>query len=125
MQIIKGSRIGDVHYVPGEGGTATDDGALYLERYGKGTLGTGWYGFDHKGVHFIGLNNSLQVDAMGGWDRCLGMGTIGLSVLRLIRCSSSRLRIGPQERRCSWEGFWLYAKSPMRVSREVGPRNVV
>jgi hypothetical protein len=40
--------------------------ALYLERFGKGTLGTGWYSFDHKGVHFIALNNSLQVDAMGG-----------------------------------------------------------
>jgi predicted phosphodiesterase len=66
MQIIKGSRIGDVHYVPGEHDTATDDGALYFERFGKGTLGTGWYSFDHKGAHFIALNNSLQVDAMGG-----------------------------------------------------------
>jgi hypothetical protein len=66
MQIIKGSRIGDVHYVPGEHDTATDDGALYLQRFGKGTLGNGWYSFDHKGVHFIGLNNSLQVDALGG-----------------------------------------------------------
>jgi 3',5'-cyclic AMP phosphodiesterase CpdA len=66
MQIIKGSRVGDVYYVPGEHDTANDDGALYLERFGKGTLGTGWYSFDHKGVHFIGLNNSLQVDALGG-----------------------------------------------------------
>jgi 3',5'-cyclic-AMP phosphodiesterase len=66
LQIIKGSRIGDVHYVPGEHDTSTDDGALYLERFGKGTMGTGWYSFDHKGVHFIALNNSLQVDAMGG-----------------------------------------------------------
>jgi 3',5'-cyclic-AMP phosphodiesterase len=66
QQIIKGSRVGDIHYVPGEHDTATDDGKLYLERFGKGTLGTGWYSFDHKGVHFIGLNNSLQVDAMGG-----------------------------------------------------------
>ena len=66
QQIIRGSRIGDVHYVPGEHDTAMDDGALYLERFGKGTLGTGWYSFDHKGMHFIGLNNSLQVDAMGG-----------------------------------------------------------
>ena len=66
QQIIKGSRIQDVHYVPGEHDTATDDGALYRERFGKGTLGSGWYSFDHKGVHFIGLNNSLQVDAMGG-----------------------------------------------------------
>ena len=66
MQILKGSRIGDIHYVPGEHDTATDDGKLYLERYGKGTMGTGWYSFTHKGVHFIGLNNSLQVDALGG-----------------------------------------------------------
>ncbi|HEY4378876.1 MAG TPA: metallophosphoesterase [Acidobacteriaceae bacterium] len=66
QQILKGSRIGDIHYVPGEHDTATDDGALYLQRFGKGTLGTGWYSFDHKGVHFIALNNSLQVDAMGG-----------------------------------------------------------
>jgi Icc protein len=65
-QIIKGSHISDVHYVPGEHDTATDDGKLYLERFGKGTKGTGWYSFDHKGVHFVGLNNSLQVDAMGG-----------------------------------------------------------
>ena len=66
QQILKTSRIGDIHYVPGEHDTATDDGALYLQRFGKGTLGTGWYSFDHKGVHFIALNNSLQVDAMGG-----------------------------------------------------------
>jgi len=66
QQILKGSKTGDIHYVPGEHDTATDDGALYLERFGKGTLGSGWYSFDHKGVHFIALNNSLQVDAMGG-----------------------------------------------------------
>jgi 3',5'-cyclic-AMP phosphodiesterase len=66
QQIIKSARIGQVYYVPGEHDTATDDGALYLERFGKGTLGSGWYSFTHKGVHFIGLNNSLQIDALGG-----------------------------------------------------------
>ena len=65
---FKGVKAGQILYVPGEHDTATDDGALYLERFGKGTLGTGWYSFDHNGVHFIGLNNSLQVDAMGGWE---------------------------------------------------------
>jgi hypothetical protein len=40
-------------------------GVLYRERFGKNTLGTGWYSFTHKGVHFIGLNNSLQIDALG------------------------------------------------------------
>jgi predicted phosphodiesterase len=66
QQILKASRVGEIHYVPGEHDTASDDGALYLERFGKGTIGTGWYSFTHKGVHFIALNNSLQVDALGG-----------------------------------------------------------
>jgi 3',5'-cyclic AMP phosphodiesterase CpdA len=36
-----------------------------MQRYGKGTQGTGWYSHDYKGVHFVGLNNCVQVDAMG------------------------------------------------------------
>jgi Icc protein len=65
QQLIKSARAGETFYVPGEHDIATDDGALYLERFGKGTQGTGWYSFTHKGVHFIGLNNCQQVDAMG------------------------------------------------------------
>ena len=64
-QLIKGVKAGSTFYVPGEHDIATDDGAMYLERFGKGTQGRGWYSFDHKGVHFIGLNNCQQVDAMG------------------------------------------------------------
>jgi 3',5'-cyclic-AMP phosphodiesterase len=65
QQLIKGVKAGEIFYVPGEHDIASDDGVLYLERFGKGTKGTGWYSFDHKGVHFIGLNNCQQVDAMG------------------------------------------------------------
>jgi 3',5'-cyclic AMP phosphodiesterase CpdA len=54
-----------IFYVPGEHDTAVDDGKLYLERYGKGTLGNGWHSFDHKGVHFIGLVNVVQLEGMG------------------------------------------------------------
>jgi 3',5'-cyclic-AMP phosphodiesterase len=64
-QLIKGVKAGGIFYVPGEHDTATDDGALYQERFGKGTAGNGWYSFTHKGVHFVGLNNSRQIDAMG------------------------------------------------------------
>jgi 3',5'-cyclic-AMP phosphodiesterase len=64
-QLIQGVKAGQTFYVPGEHDTATDDGVLYRERFGKGTLGSGWYSFTHKGVHFIGLNNSLQIDALG------------------------------------------------------------
>ena len=55
---------GEVHYVPGEH-DFIDDGEQYRQRFGKGTLGSGWYSFNHKGVHFVGLNNCVQVDAMG------------------------------------------------------------
>jgi 3',5'-cyclic-AMP phosphodiesterase len=65
QQFIKSARAGQTFYVPGEHDVATDDGALYLQRFGKGTTGTGWYSFTHKGVHFIGLNNCLQIDALG------------------------------------------------------------
>lgn len=54
-----------VFYVPGEHDTSTDDGKMYLERYGKGTKGSGWYSFNHKGVHFIGLVNVVQLEGMG------------------------------------------------------------
>jgi predicted phosphodiesterase len=65
QQLIRGVKAGETFYVPGEHDIATDDGAMYRERFGKGTQGSGWYSFNHKGVHFIGLNNCQQVDAMG------------------------------------------------------------
>ena len=65
QQLIKGVKAGEFFYVPGEHDIATDDGATYLERFGKGTQGRGWYSFTHKGVHFVGLNYCQQVDAMG------------------------------------------------------------
>ena len=65
VQIVQGARAGHIFYVPGEHDTALDDGALYHERFGQGTRGRGWYSFTHKGVHFVGLNNVLQIDAMG------------------------------------------------------------
>jgi 3',5'-cyclic AMP phosphodiesterase CpdA len=54
-----------VFYVPGEHDTSVDDGKMYLDRYGKGSQGNGWYSFDHRGVHFIGLVNVVQLEGMG------------------------------------------------------------
>ena len=65
VEVIKGVKAGQVFYVPGEHDTALDDGAQYHQRFGQGTAGRGWYSFTHKGVHFVGLNNVLQIDAMG------------------------------------------------------------
>ena len=52
-------------YVPGEHDVLNDDGAQYRERFGKDTLGEGWYSFDQKGVHFIGLVNVVNLKAGG------------------------------------------------------------
>lgn len=65
QQLIKGVKAGEAFYVPGEHDIANDGGAMYRERFGKDTQGSGWYSFNHKGVHFVGLNNCQQVDAMG------------------------------------------------------------
>jgi hypothetical protein len=56
-QLLKGVKAEKVLYVPGEHDFDGEDNKLYLERFGKGTLGTGWHSFDYKGVHFLGLVN--------------------------------------------------------------------
>ncbi|QAY94888.1 metallophosphoesterase [Methylovirgula ligni] len=56
----------DVHYVPGEHDLIdADNGKLYLDRYGAGKKGSGWYSFDHQGVHFVGLVNVVNLKAGG------------------------------------------------------------
>src|SRR5450432_3927808 len=55
-QSLKSIKTEKIFYVPGEH-DVTDNGKLYMERYGKGTKGDGWYSFDSHGVHFIGLAN--------------------------------------------------------------------
>jgi Icc protein len=57
-QSLKSIKTEKIFYVPGEH-DVTDNGKLYMERYGKGTSGDGWYSFDSHGVHFIGLVNVL------------------------------------------------------------------
>ena len=53
-QNLKSLKTGEIFYVPGEHDVISDNGALYRERFGKKSLGSGWYSFDKKGVHFIG-----------------------------------------------------------------------
>src|SRR3984885_9010327 len=75
-QSLKGIKTEKVFYVPGEH-DVTDNGKLYLERYGKGTMGDGWFSFDSHGVHFIGLNNvTNHVDG--------GLGYIGPEQLKWL-----------------------------------------
>jgi 3',5'-cyclic-AMP phosphodiesterase len=64
-QLLRGLRQKQAFFVPGEHDLLGDDGKQYLERFGKGSMGRGWQSFDHKGVHFIGLNNSVQLEGLG------------------------------------------------------------
>jgi hypothetical protein len=77
-EICKTAKTGRVVYVPGEHDVFTDDGKLYRERFGKGTLGTGWHSFDHKGVHFVGLVNVANLKPGG-------LGTLGQEQLDWLK----------------------------------------
>src|ERR1700732_206063 len=68
-EVLKDCRTKDIFYVPGEH-DIYDNGAQYRERFGKNTMGTGWYSFDQKGIHFIGLVNVANIQEGG-------LGTLG------------------------------------------------
>jgi 3',5'-cyclic-AMP phosphodiesterase len=59
-QLLKDCKTKDVFYVPGEH-DIYDGGAQFRGRFGKNALGSGWYSFDQKGVHFIGLVNVMNI----------------------------------------------------------------
>src|SRR5271165_5445750 len=84
-QILKSAKPKDVFYVPGEHDVLNDDGKQFLERYGKGSQGAGWYSFDHKGVHFIGLVNVMNLKAGG-------LGTLGPEQLEWLEADVKHLK---------------------------------
>jgi len=58
----------DAFYIPGEHDLLDAvPGSAYAERHGKrlNAAGTGWYAFDHDGVHFVGLVNVPSVKPSG------------------------------------------------------------
>jgi Icc protein len=84
-QILKTAKPQDVFYVPGEHDVLNDDGKQFLDRYGKGTKGSGWYSFDKKGVHFIGLVNVMNLKAGG-------LGTLGHDQLEWLEDDVKHLK---------------------------------
>jgi 3',5'-cyclic AMP phosphodiesterase CpdA len=76
-QILKSARAQDVFFVPGEHDVLEDNGATYRERYAKNTKGDGWYSFDKKGVHFVGLVNVMNLKPGG-------LGTLGKDQLEWL-----------------------------------------
>jgi 3',5'-cyclic-AMP phosphodiesterase len=64
-QVLKGAKTQQAFFDPGEHDTSIDDGNMYLERYGKQAKGRGWYSFNHKDVHFVGLSNVAALEGIG------------------------------------------------------------
>jgi Icc protein len=77
-QNLKQIKTGKIFYVPGEHDVLSDNGALYRERFGKNTLGSGWFSFDKNGVHFIGLVNVVNT-------REGGLGVLGAEQLDWLK----------------------------------------
>ena len=78
QQVLKGAKASRIFYVPGEHDVLTDNGQQYLDRFGKETKGNGWYSFDHKGAHFIGLVNVMDLKAGG-------LGSLGANQLKWLQ----------------------------------------
>jgi hypothetical protein len=77
-QILKEAGL-PVFFVPGEHDMLDPDGGkAFLQRFGKGTRGAGWYSLDHKGVHFVALVN--VADLKPG-----GMGNLGAQQLQWLK----------------------------------------
>ena len=77
-QIIKEAGL-PIFYVPGEHDMLDPEGGkAFLNRFGKGSMGAGWYSFDHHGVHFVGLVN--VADLKPG-----GMGNLGTEQIKWLK----------------------------------------
>ncbi len=84
-QVLSSAKVGKIFYVPGEHDVLGDNGKSYLERYGKETKGSGWFSFDMKGVHFIGLVNVLDLKAGG-------LGSLGKEQLAWLESDVKHLK---------------------------------
>jgi len=84
-QALKDIKTEQIFYVPGEHDVVNDNGALYRERFAKGSNGDGWYSFDHQGAHFIGLVNVLNLKAGG-------LGSLGAQQLEWLENDVKHLK---------------------------------
>ena len=63
-QLLRTIRAPRILTVPGEHDTVQGPSA-YLQTFGKGSRGDGWYSFDMNGVHFLALNNVVDITLLG------------------------------------------------------------
>jgi 3',5'-cyclic AMP phosphodiesterase CpdA len=59
--IVSGLKVKDVRFIPGEHDASLDRGDAYREAFGETR-----YSFDHKGVHFIALDNVSEASGILG-----------------------------------------------------------
>src|SRR6202051_1095940 len=78
QEVLKGAKASKIFYVPGEHDVLTDNGPQYLDRFGKDAKGNGWGSFYHKGAHFVGLVNVVDLKAGG-------LGSLGSDQLKWLQ----------------------------------------
>ena len=76
-QILRSAKARDVFFVPGEHDVVEENGKTYRERYARNAQGDGWYSFDKRGVHFVGLVNVMNLKPGG-------LGTLGSEQLEWL-----------------------------------------
>jgi 3',5'-cyclic-AMP phosphodiesterase len=82
---LKSLKTDQVFYVPGEHDVLNDNGEMFRERFRRGAMGDGWYSFDQKGAHFIGLVNVMNLKAGG-------LGNLGAEQLEWLEKDVARLK---------------------------------
>src|ERR1700680_4049361 len=84
-QLLKGIKTDRIHFVPGEHDVLNDNGKQFRERFGQGSQGEGWYSFDNKSAHFIGLVNVVNLKAGG-------LGNLGSEQLEWLESDVKKLK---------------------------------
>ncbi|MCA1845409.1 MAG: metallophosphoesterase [Actinobacteria bacterium] len=64
-QMLSTLRTGQVLVIPGEHDSTDDAGQKYRQFFGAATQGDGWFSLDHRGVHFVGLVNTINLQKLG------------------------------------------------------------
>ncbi len=102
VQAIGRARL-DVHYAPGEHDIIDPTtAAAYLDRFGKGATGGGWYAFDYGGVHFVSLVNVVDLKKNG-------LGSLGAEQLAWLEDDLKANSASPPLVVCAHSPLWMVA----------------
>jgi len=83
-QILGTIKTDRVFQVPGEHDVFVDQGRRYLQFFGQGARGSGYYSFDVGGVHFLALAN-VQASEAETAAVANGMGVLGAEQLAFVK----------------------------------------